>query len=286
MYPLTTFLFFVAAIALSLVSLNPVVVAIVFVSSSILAVCVGGLKKTAKDFLFYIPIIIVIMIMNPVFSHRGKTVLFFLNSRPYTLEASIYGLISALMLVSVLFWCKSFSKIFTADKTSFLFGRVAPKLSVLLTAVFAMIPKMKKRFRETDNARRGLGLYSDTGIYEKIKSKLVLFGVVFARMMESSIETGDSMRAKGYGLEKRTSYGKYAFKACDGLFIVIFGLFAIAAFVLLLLLPSYVYYPTLGRIEMSAWDITAYILIAISTLSASALEIEEKIKWHCLKSKI
>mgnify|MGYP000196489812 CR=1 FL=1 len=62
-------------------------------------------------------------VMNPIFIHSGETILFFMNDNPVTLEALIYGTVSAGMLVGVLLWCKCYTTILTTDKFLYLFGK-------------------------------------------------------------------------------------------------------------------------------------------------------------------
>lgn len=55
------------------------------------------------------------------------TPLFFLNGNAVTLEAILYGLDIAVMLVAVMYWFKCYNHIMTSEKVLFLFGRAIPK---------------------------------------------------------------------------------------------------------------------------------------------------------------
>lgn len=57
-------------------------------------------RKTVKVFLIgMLPVCLLTMVMNPLFSHAGATMLFYMrNGNPVTLESIVYGLASGLML--------------------------------------------------------------------------------------------------------------------------------------------------------------------------------------------
>lgn len=79
---------------------------------------------------FYVPLFLMVAVTNPLFSHNGVTPLFFLNGNPVTLEAFIYGIAIAVMVIAIIMWCKCCSEVMTSDKLLYLFGRVIPKLSL------------------------------------------------------------------------------------------------------------------------------------------------------------
>ena len=132
-HPAVLMLYFIAVLLIAMFTQNPVLLALALLGG----VSFCTLLERPKDFLhnmaFYIPLFLMIAITNPLFSHNGVTPLFFLNGNPVTLEAVLYGLDIAAMLVAVMYWFKCYNHIMTSEKILFLFGKVIPKLSLLLS---------------------------------------------------------------------------------------------------------------------------------------------------------
>lgn len=79
-------------------------------------------------------------ILNPIFNHKGLTVLFYLKRNPVTLESVAYGAASGVMLGSVLLIFSCFNRIITDDKILYLFGRIIPSLAVVLSMALRFVP--------------------------------------------------------------------------------------------------------------------------------------------------
>ncbi|MGM9613543.1 MAG: energy-coupling factor transporter transmembrane component T, partial [Butyricicoccus sp.] len=129
-----------------------------------------------------------------------------------TLEAIIYGLASAVMLTSVIIWFRCFGVVVTADKFIYLFGRVAPVLALTLSMILRYIPLLKNRFLEISAAQRcmGRGLKGTSWIARARQFGKEL-SILIAWSLEASIESADSMEARGYGLHGRTSFHLFRF---------------------------------------------------------------------------
>ena len=58
----------------------------------------------------------------------------------------------------------------TSDKFIYLFGRVIPKLSLLLSMVLNFVPKFKQHFKEIDQSQKALGIYASNSYVDKAVS--------------------------------------------------------------------------------------------------------------------
>src|SRR5699024_11857651 len=99
---------------------------------------------------------------------RGETILFFLNGNPVTLEAIIYGFIIAAMLVAIIFWSKSYTELMTSDKFIYLFGKMIPKLSLVISMALRFIPTFKDQLKKVNQTQKTLGLYTSDSIADRI----------------------------------------------------------------------------------------------------------------------
>ena len=232
-----------------------------------------------------IPIFIFVTLFNPVVNTRGVTVLFTYLGRPYTLEALIYGIAVAATFVLMLLWFGCYGKVFTGDKFTCLFGNLAPSLSLLLVMVFRMIPNLLQKAKQIIGVRSSIG--KGTAEKPSLKEGMSVIGVLTSWALEGSITTSDSMRSRGYGSAKRTSFMIYRMTGIDAALLVLQCLLvavvlttAISGGTTATYTPDFYIAPVSG---MHIWGLLAYCAyLSIPTL----LHIKEAIQWHISRSKI
>ena len=176
-HPAVNLCFFAAAIGLTMFLMHPV-----FLAVSILCACVYlGYLQGSRGFLmqlgYLLPVLLFTAVLNPLFNHQGVTVLFYLrNDNPVTLEAVCFGLASAVLMGASIVWFNCCNAVFTTDKIIYLFGRVIPSLSLLLSMTLRFVPRFKEYLQTTfqvqrameppqskiDTLRQGLGAFSAT----------------------------------------------------------------------------------------------------------------------------
>lgn len=287
LHPIAAFCYFMWMLLIAMLTMHPVVVLICFLSSVTFCGILIGLRKLLASLVYSIPMILIIALTNPLFVHKGETVLFFLNDNPVTLEAIIYGAVAALMLMSVFYLCKCYSEIMTSDKFIYLFGRMIPKLSLVLSMTLAFIPKMKRKWKEIDEAQKALGIYATESYIDKIRSKMRVLSILLTNSLENSVDTADSMRARGYGLRGRSSYSTYRFTASDACYLAVISVLAIINIALIMDGISYFsYYPVITPISADPLSVILYISLASLAGASILMEVKENILWRILKSKI
>ncbi|MBR2933780.1 MAG: energy-coupling factor transporter transmembrane protein EcfT [Clostridia bacterium] len=287
LHPIVAFLYFVFVILIAMLSMNPVIITICYLSGVAFCGMLIGLKKILISLAYNIPLLILLALTNPMFVHKGETILFFLNDNPVTKEAILYGLFASMMIMSVFYWFRCYSEIMTSDKFVYLFGRVIPKLSLVLSMSLAFIPKLKRKYKEIDEAQKALGIYSTQSYVDKIRSKFRVLSILLTNSLENSIETADSMRARGYGLKGRSSYAIYRFTVSDGIFMGFSLLLGITATVLIILgFANFNFYPILSPFNVSGIILITYVTIVILAGVSIVMEVKENMLWRYLKSKI
>ncbi len=166
--------------------------------------------------LMLLPLLLVIAGINPIFNTRGDHILFLLFGRPYTLEALLYGLAVGAILVITLLWFGCYSRVMTEDKFTALFGSLAPSLSLLLVMVFRLIPNLLSKAQQIMGARRAIGKGGEKASgKEKLSQGATVLLALTGWALESSIVTADSMRSRGYGTARRSSFQIYRMKSSD-----------------------------------------------------------------------
>src|SRR5699024_10045778 len=126
--PIVIFIYYVAVMILTMFLMHPFILGLSFLGSLLFFALIHPIRVFWRDIWFYFLFFLLIAITNPIFVHKGETILFFLNGNPVTVEAIIYGFAIATMIVAVIFWSKSYSSIMTSDKFIYLFGKIVPKL--------------------------------------------------------------------------------------------------------------------------------------------------------------
>ena len=266
--------------------MNPVILALSLSGSLSLFLLRNG-KKGALSHLVFLTVFVITALINPIFNHNGVTVLFVVNDNPVTLEALLYGIAAAAMIVSVIYWFRSFSQVMTSDKLLYLFGSASPKLALLLSMTLRYIPLFGLQAKKADNSQKALGLYKEDNAIDYVRGKGRVFSVMVTWALENGIITADSMAARGYGVGRRTFYSLYRFRKSDIAFIiVILTLSALTVAGIISGTLDFDFYPATSDIGLSPLSLTFYISYALLAFLPSLNEITEDIKWKHLRSKI
>lgn len=267
-------------------TVNPVIALLSVIGSAGFYITQSGVADFRLH-LFFVGIFIIMTIINPLFYHNGETVLFVMNNKPVTLEALLYGAVSSASIVSILYRFHSFSKIMTSDKLLYLFGKMSPKLSLILSISLRYIPLLSQRTKKVRRTQTALGLYSDNTMIDRIKGSSRVFSIMVTWALENGIITADSMVARGCGIGKRTHFSLFSFKISDVLLILLsIFLFSITAFAMFRGDIGFSYYPRIEVQSHSPISSAAYTAYGVLTFIPIFIEAKEKIRWKYLQSRI
>ena len=137
--------------------------------------------------------------------------------RSLTLESIIYGLVAAVMLAAVMMWFSCYTEVITSDKFVYLFGRVIPGLSLVLSMALRFVPKFKEQIGIVTEAQRCIGRdVSQGSLFRRTSIAVTILSIMVTWSLENAIETADSMKSRGYGLPGRTAFSIYSFDGRDG----------------------------------------------------------------------
>jgi energy-coupling factor transport system permease protein len=286
-HPLPLFTYFIVMLLFSMFLRNPVIVLLSLLGGGAFAATLTDKREKLSDLKFYIPLSVLIAVTNPLYSHNGRTPLFFVNGNAFTLEAVAYGVFIAAMIIAVLLWSKSYSKIVTGDKFLYLFGRVTPKTALILSVALRYVPILKRQAQKTRETQKTLGLFSTGSVADNLVSGAKVYSALVGWSLENAVETGRHMRSRGWGHGKRTSFSVFRFRVSDG---VLLG-FTLLSAVLLGLASSggalrFSFYPTPTPLPLSALPLAAYVCFGALAFLPFLIETEENIRWTCLRSKI
>lgn len=286
-HPLSTFVYFFMVICLTMFTFNPIVIGISLLGAVCLSFAYFPVKTVLKRSVTGLVIITILTLINPLIVHRGVTELLFVNGKPITLEALLYGLNASVMLVAVVSWFAVYNEVMSSDKFIYLFKKTMPKIALMISSILAFIPKLKKQYQEIEAGQIALGYQTGDGFVNRIKSGIRKTQILFTSAIENSVETGQSMEARGYGQKGKSGFGFFRFKIGDGIFLA-WTLVVFTAIITLLGLGigRFSFYPTLTVLTVDAKEIALYCVCFLGLFTGITMEIKEEILWRTYLSKI
>lgn len=285
-HPLTVILYYAALSAVVMVTMN----AILIVTGLISALTYYFMIRRARDLrsnLYFAILFVTMAAVNPIFSHKGVTVLFVLNDTPVTLEAFLFGVFASAMAIGMIYFFRSLSVIMTGDKLLAVFGVFSPKIALILSMAFRYVPLLGRQASKIGKSQKALGIYKEDSVPDAIRAKLRIFSVLSTWALENGIITADSMSARGYGVRRRSEYRLYRFGKSDAFFLlVVSALLAVVVAGVFTGALDCDYYPSFKIARVGALSYAAYISYSVLALMPIITEAVERIKWRYLRSKI
>ena len=288
-HPIINFLYYALVLLLSMCLMHPVYLAISLTGALAYDVYLKGKKAVRFAVMGLLPMTVIAALVNPAFNHEGQTMLTYLPSgNPLTLESILYGVAAAVMLASVVLWFSSYNEIMTSDKFVYLFGRMIPALSLVLSMALRFIPKFKAQMEVVSEAQACIGRDTKTGsVIRRVGNAVKIFSIMVTWSLENAIETADSMRARGYGLPGRTSFSIYRFDSRDSsalAWLVFCGAYLLSGWIAGG--TAFRYYPTIKAAPWTPLTISFLLVYLALVLTPVILDRKEDRQWNSLQSTI
>ena len=288
-HPFVNLIYFTLTIGFSMTINHPLAQLISLVCAIVYVVSMQGRKSVGFLLKFCLPLMLLTAIINPVFNHEGQTILlYFSNGNPLTLESILYGVSSGCMMITLLLWFSAFSSVMTTDKLIYLFGRIIPALSLVLSMTLRFVPRFKMQMKNVADAQRCIGKdVSSTSLLNRTKTAITIVSVMITWSLENAIETADSMKSRGYGLKGRTAFSVYRFEGRDKYALVwlVFCFLYILAGVLISAF-GFRYFPDIKYLNFDISTIPFYIIYFGLCITPVVLNTVEDRKWKTIYSKM
>lgn len=284
LHPVTILCYIAAVMGIAMFCMNPVVQGCSLLGACIFLWMVSG-RIAWRRIPFFLCFCLVMAAINPLFYHNGMTVLFYLNGNRITLEAVRYGLCMACMLGSVFLWCLSLPGIFTGDRVQCLLGTVSPKAALVCSMTLRFLPMYVRQMEKTKAQQRLLGLYKEDTLIDRLKGNLKVFAAATTWAFEHSMQTADSMQARGYGACRRTQYRRQRFQWMDAALCA--GIAALSTTTVIFIKYGSVsmrFYPATDALPVGAESMAAYGCYAVICLSLPLLMIVARINNRRLRN--
>lgn len=210
LHPLVCFIYYAGVILLGLMLAHPIYqLASLALLTALLLLQRQG-RTLARSLPYYLLVGGLFAIVNPLLSHRGRHILFYMMDQPITLEAVLYGAMMMMTILAVLLMFVSYRVVMTTDKFMYLFSAVLPQTALHAWMTLRFIPLFARRLRQIELIQRARGIDMRTGgPVRRLKNGTALLRILMTWSLEDAMRTGDSMKARGYGTAKRTAYYPY-----------------------------------------------------------------------------
>jgi len=288
-HPLVNFLYFSLVISFSMALNHPLAQLLSFACAYLYAVQAEGRKAVLFSLKFCLPIVLITAFFNPAFSHEGVTILmYFPTGNPLTLESILYGLSAGAMLATVMLWFLNFNRVITSDKFIYLFGKIIPAMSLVLSMTLRFVPKFKAQMDTVIDAQKSIDRDISTGsLWQRTKTAITVLSIMVTWALENAIETADSMKSRGYGLKGRSAFSIYRFDDRDKTAIAYLGFsgFYLLAGVMVSAF-GFRYFPSIRYVSLNAVTLSFQLVYFGMCIMPVVLNAAEERKWKAIHSRM
>ena len=288
-HPTVNLLYFTLVIAFSMWITHPLAQGVALICAIAYVISVDGKKSIGFLVKFCLPMVLLTSLINPLFNHKGVTVLgYFYGGNPLTLESILYGAASGLMLTTVLLWFSSFSRVMTSDKLIYLFGKIAPALSLIFSMSLRFVPKFKKQMQIVTEAQKCIGRDVSKGkLWQRFRTASLILSVMITWALENAIETADSMKSRGYGLKNKSAFSIYRVSERDIYALLWLGFCGLLLVVgTILKVFEFRYFPSVRYDAIDRVRILFYFVYFGLCVTPVMLNVGEERKWKTMYSKM
>ena len=299
LHPLVPAIYFAGALGFAMAAFQPVYLGMSLLFGLALCVYLRGWPSVAKSLGWQLPLVLLLVVVNPLVGSQGRTVLFEIFGRTVALEKLLYGVCMGELLLASLAWFSAASRVMSVEKVTALTGGVAPVVGTTLSMATRLVPLFMRRAACVNEAvqantaayganRAPVGDDSQSGRparrFARMKASVEevsrRVSVLMGWGMEDSLTTADSMLCRGWGARTRhTTYRRYRFTVVDGVALaVVLALFAAALVGCIRVAGPFQFYPVMGPWAGGAW--WAYVVFALYLALPLLFEEGAKLVWR------
>lgn len=280
-HPVVAAVYFAAVIGIGTLVTQPVFVAISVAGALLFGTCLQGALSTARRLRWQLPMVALVCLANPLFSHSGATVVATLGPVTVRLEALAYGLCMGGSLVSMLQWVSDAACVLTEDRLLELSGSRLPVVSTMVSMAIQLVPQLRRRYGVVSSTRSACtcaqapaveGPAVAPGKGASRMGYVNVSTVLMAWAMEDSVERADAMRARGWEVGgPRSRYRLQTLRVRDVVLATAVGSLALACALLAWVAQSqWSFYPTMPAL-VPWWGYAPYAALSLGPAVVTAV---------------
>lgn len=280
LHPICILIYFVAVIGLTLVCFHPVMMVVSLMGAFSFLLRLKGGKGAGQQFRFVIPMFLLVAVANPLINHRGVTLLGMFLNQWITLEAIAYGITAGLSLAALILWFGCYSEVMTSEKFLYLFGKIAPSSALLISMALQLVPKLNRQLTEIKESQEMLRP-AKKNFAGKLGTAIRHTSTLVGWSLEGAVEQTDSMKARGYGLKRRTTFHLFHFDSRDFRFLC--GVLMLSGVCVIARAFGHghmEFYPRMDAVITGESGIVLYVLFGVLAFLPAILEGKEALVWR------
>ena len=294
---------------------------VTFLVLILILIALQGVSSELKNIMkLFIPLSILIMILNPLLNRTGAHKIYLWQNFFITYEAIAYGILMSLALLIVILVFSSYNRSVSYQEMLYIFSKKLPIISMIIVIALRFIPLINSRAIEVQklNNLKNNGVEFDNedcddsnkmdldefnsnintdynskfinrlksnkriaAIIKEAKTLGKIMGITVSWSLEESMFTAKSMKARGYNAAERTSYLSYKFGNADYAFLAI--IIATVAIIIVGLLKGVGMINIYPSIDFSFSNLPFniyYLAFIVFLLPLIYLELKERLLWH------
>ena len=294
---------------------------VTFLVLILILIALQGVSSELKNIMkLFIPLSILIMILNPLLNRTGAHKIYLWQNFFITYEAIAYGILMSLALLIVILVFSSYNRSVSYQEMLYIFSKKLPIISMIIVMALRFIPLINSRAIEVQklNNLKNNGVEVDNedcddsnkmdldefnsnintdynskfinrlksnkriaAIIKEAKTLGKIMGITVSWSLEESMFTAKSMKARGYNAAERTSYLSYKFGNADYAFLAI--IIATVAIIIVGLLKGVGMINIYPSIDFSFSNLPFniyYLAFIVFLLPLIYLELKERLLWH------
>lgn len=147
-HPAVAVVYFGAVLLFAMCVMQPIYLLLSFAGAVLFGGIVRGWPRTFSSLVWQVPLVLLIALVNPLFSASGSTVLFRVGAHAFYFESLFYGACQGLMIVNVLVILQNAAAVLSMDKLLSVGGHVMPNVTLMTSMVARLVPQFLRRGRE------------------------------------------------------------------------------------------------------------------------------------------
>ncbi|MCL2461809.1 MAG: energy-coupling factor transporter transmembrane protein EcfT [Defluviitaleaceae bacterium] len=259
LHPAAVFLYFAGLFCFVFLFKQPFYLLFLLAGVIVLAFFYAGRRKAVSGLRLFLPISFLCGLFNPLFSHKGSNILFYIFGNPVTLEACAYGVYLFLLLFCLMMIFVAFNACLPAEKFLYLFAGILPRTAFVVNMCLRYVDYYKNRALEIVSVQGTKGITFKGNPRQKLSTGALFVNALLAWNLEEGMEISLALKSKDFGTRRRTSYNHYVFGPRDALWLAIMAALAVAAiYGFLRGAGNYAFYPSLQPLRLTRGDLAAF----------------------------
>ncbi len=286
-HPAASFLFFAAAVGLTMISFHPVYSIISLFCALAYSLVLNGPKALTGSLKMCFLLFTMVVFINTFFNKNGFTPLFSFGDHIIYKEGFVFGLCSGSALCAAILWFSCYSLVIDNDKFLYLFSRLSPSGALLISLTLGQAIDIRRKAETVKDSQFGLYGSDPKKFKQRFHLAMLRISALLNWSLEDSVETADSMQARGYGTGRQSRMTPYRFMKHDFVFLfVVVAFIAAAAVAFARGRLSFTFYPVTGQVAFDTVSLIGYTAHAVFMTLPILLEIKEAVQWRFYMSKI